>query len=241
MATGRKHSRPALEGAERHAARVELGVVAFATALPGLVLGLSMVANPSPAPELPDGYVRLAAAFLAALGPGAIVAYLLWRAGELRAGGLGRVGPWPFLWQTALALASFFAAQIAVGIVVVVFTTLVSGNPPSPPDVPAPELTPLYVLTGVLLSIAAGFGEELVFRAYAITRMEDAGWPRLAIWVPSALWALLHLYQGWRGPLVLFAMSIPWVFLFRWKRSVWPLVAAHAVYDVLVFLVFRPG
>lgn len=216
-------------------------MVAFLTAVPGLVLGLALVGNPSPAPELPDGYVRLAAAFLAALGPAVLVVYLLWRAGELQAGGFGKVRPWSFLWQTALALASFFAAQFAVGIVVVVLSMLFSGNPPAVPDVAAPELTPLYVLTGVLLSVAAGFGEEFVFRAYAITRMEDAGWPRLAIWVPSAVWALLHLYQGWRGPLVLFAMSIPWVFLFRWKRSVWPLVAAHAVYDVLVFLVFSPG
>lgn len=234
-------ARPALEGAERRAARVELGVVAFVTALPGLVLGLSLVTSPSPAPDLPDGFVKLVATFLAALGPAALVVYLLWRAGEVHAAGFGKVAPWSFLWQTALALVSFFAAQLAVGIVVVVFTTLFTGNPPSAPDVSAPALTPLYVLTGVALSIAAGFGEEFVFRAYAITRMEDAGWPRLAIWVPNAVWALLHLYQGWRGPLVLFVMAIPWVFLFRWKRSVWPLVAAHAGYDVLVFLVFSPG
>lgn len=239
--TKRTLSRPALEGAERRAARVELGVVAFVTALPGLVLGLTLVGSPSPAPELPDGYVKLAATFLAALGPAALVAYLLWRAGELRAGGFGKIAPWPFVWQTALALGSFFVAQIAVGIVVVVFTLLTTGDVASAPEASAPALTPLYVLTGVLLSIAAGIGEEFVFRAYAITRMEDAGWPRLAIWVPNAAWALLHLYQGWRGPLVLFVMAIPWVFLFRWKRSVWPLVAAHACYDVLVFLIFTPG
>lgn len=233
--------RPALEGAERHAARVELAVVGFVTALPSLVLGFTLVTSPSPAPDLPESFVKLAATFLAALGPAVLAAYLLWRAGELRAGGLGKMAPWPLLWQTALALASFFVAQILVGIVVVVLTALFSGRPAATPEPSTPELTPLYVLTGVLLSIAAGFGEELLFRAYAITRMEDAGWPRLAIWVPNAVWALLHLYQGWRGPLVLFVMAIPWVFLFRWKRSIWPLVAAHASYDVLVFLVFTPG
>lgn len=237
----RSLARPALEGADRRTARVELGVVAFAVALPGLVLGLALVGTPAPAPDLPQTWVRLAAAFLAALGPAAIVTYLLWRAGEVRAGGLGPIAPWPFVWQTALALLTFFVAQIVVGLVVALFTAILGSDLPEVSDAAAPALTPLYVVTGILLSIAAGFGEELVFRAYAITRMEDAGWPRLAIWVPNAAWALLHLYQGWRGPVVLFVMAVPWVLLFRWKRSVWPLVAAHAVYDVLVFLVFRPG
>lgn len=236
----RSLARPALEGGEARTARIELAVVAFAVALPGLVLGFALVGTPAPAPELPETWVRLAAAFLAALGPAAIATYLLWRAGEVRAGGLGLIAPWPFAWQTAVALLAFFAAQFAVGVVVAVISALLGIDLLDAADTPAPVLAPLYVVTGILLSLAAGLGEEIVFRAYAITRMEDAGWPRLAIWVPNAAWALLHLYQGWRGPLVLFVMAVPWVYLFRWKRSVWPLVAAHAVYDVLVFLVLHP-
>jgi len=232
-------ARPSLQGEQRRRARIELAMVFFVTALPSLVMGFTLVGTPSPAPDLPDSWVKLVALFLAALGPAAIVVYLLWREGELRAGGFGPIKPWPFLWQTALALVSFLVAQFVVAIVIAVILAALGQEP----SVERPEIdfTGLYVASGILLSLSAGIGEEFVFRAYAITRMEDAGWPRLAIWVPVAVWSLLHLYQGWRGPVILFATALPWVFLFRWKRSVWPLVAAHFFYDMLVFLVFQPA
>ena len=35
-----------------------------------------------------------------------------------------------------------------------------------------------------------------MFRAYAITRLEQLGWKRAAFIVPGAVFTVLHLYQG---------------------------------------------
>ena len=79
-----------------------------------------------------------------------------------------------------------------------------------------------------------------MFRAYAITRMEEAGYGRAAVWAPWAVFTVLHLYQGPVALLVIGAVAGIFVWLYRWKRSIWPVMVAHALYDLTILLTSPP-
>ena len=81
------------------------------------------------------------------------------------------------------------------------------------------------VVAGVLIALVAGVGEEIVYRAYAISRLEELGWVRAAIWAPWAVFTVQHVYQGPIAILVIGAVAATFVWLYRWQRSVWPVIA----------------
>jgi membrane protease YdiL (CAAX protease family) len=91
------------------------------------------------------------------------------------------------------------------------------------------------------LSVAAGVGEELAYRGYAIGALAPlVGTPMAAI-VTSAVFGVLHAYQGPLGIVragVLGGM-LAWGFLI--SGSLWPAIIAHVALDVLagIFLADR--
>lgn len=92
------------------------------------------------------------------------------------------------------------------------------------------------VVFGVL-SLAAGVGEELAYRGYAISLLA----PLFGVWfsviLTSAVFGLLHAYQGWLGTVrtALMGGVLAWGFLA--SGSVWPAIVAHTAIDLIAGIV----
>lgn len=94
-----------------------------------------------------------------------------------------------------------------------------------------------------LLSLSAGFFEELVFRGYLIWAFE----PFLGLWGAAALsavaFALGHAYQGARGIVSTGIGAVAFTLIVLALGSLWPAVLVHALLDLsqgwLAWLAFR--
>lgn len=83
------------------------------------------------------------------------------------------------------------------------------------------------------LSIAAGVGEELAYRGYLITLLAPAlGGPGAAV-LTSAVFGVLHAYQGLLGIVRTATLGGLLAAGFLLSGSLWPPILAHALLDVL--------
>ncbi len=225
-----------LTGRARAVVRVELAVMAFATAAPGVVIGLNGLSDPETVTTDID-VVTLVASLVASFGPAALAVYLLWRDGALRTAGFGRPRASEVVGRGLLAFVACMGAVLVAGIVVTIAIELAGGDASSlGEDGPTISLSVGSLVAALAISLTAGVSEEVVYRGYGITRMEQAGWPRAALVVPLVVWSVQHLYAGPIAPLVVGAVGVPLVWLFWRRRSVWPLMAGHALYDLSIFL-----
>lgn len=90
--------------------------------------------------------------------------------------------------------------------------------------------------------VSAAFGEEMFFRGYLITRLQEA-LPRsrfatiIAVLIPALIFGYGHYhYQGFRGFVTtgLIGLSFGISFLLL-KRNLWPVILVHGVVDSLAF------
>jgi membrane protease YdiL (CAAX protease family) len=84
-----------------------------------------------------------------------------------------------------------------------------------------------------LLSVAAGSGEEMAYRGYAIPVLAPLlGVPGAAI-LTTLIFGVLHSYQGWLGIVRTSVMGgiLAWGFLA--SGSLWPSIIAHTAIDLL--------
>jgi len=225
---------PLLAGRHRRQTVVEVVVVAFVVALPELVAGLGGLGRAAQI-KTDVSYLDLVALFLSALGPGVLCVFLLWRDGILhntmfRRRSAGFVVGWG-----ALTVAALFGAAIVGGTLTSAIRSAVGSHAPSNVGT-QDHLTVRYALVAIALSLAAGFAEESVFRAYGRARLEQLGYRRVAVWAPSVLWVALHLYGGPYTVLGVACLGVPLVWMAWWKNSIWPLMVAHAAWDLIAFL-----
>lgn len=101
---------------------------------------------------------------------------------------------------------------------------------------------PQYLLWLGIVWTAAAFGEEMFFRGYLITRLQQllaGGWRGavLAVVIPALIFGYGHFYyQGWRGAVVTAAIGLAFGTMFLvFKRNLWPLILLHGVIDTLTF------
>lgn len=242
-----RRQQPPYEGRARTLVRVELVAMAFATAAPGLVIGLRGVNDPQQVDTGID-VLTLVAGILAAFGPVALVWYLLWRDGAVQAAGFVKTTVGRVLGWGSVGYLCCLGAVFSAGVVITTFLFAIGRDPVGQQTetglrghLPPIELTIASMVTVLLIAFTAGVTEEAVYRGYAITRMEQAGWPRAALFAPWALWTAQHLYQGPIAIFVVGAVGAPLVWLFWWRRSVWPVMVAHAMYDITIFLVNTSG
>jgi membrane protease YdiL (CAAX protease family) len=102
-------------------------------------------------------------------------------------------------------------------------------------------------ITLLLVWTVVAFGEEMVFRGFALNRLEEIFGPGrraavLAVATQAILFGLGHVYLGARGVLtaaVIGALYATW-FLAR-GRSLWPLIAAHGLTDTISILAIYSG
>jgi len=89
-----------------------------------------------------------------------------------------------------------------------------------------------------LLSLAAGVGEELAYRGYAVPVLGillGSSWG--GVLLSSAVFGFLHAYQGWVGIFRTALMGFLLAVGFQLSGSLWPAILAHAALDLLVGLV----
>lgn len=228
----------------RKRVRIELLAVAGLVLLPQLPGAVKGLRDPSSAGDVLvfDGWT-IATQVCLAVGLIGLTVYLLWRDGRLRIAGLGGISFGRLVGiGFGTALLALGAALVA-GMIAMLWHALFGGQDTlSPVDTSGVRVTVGTVSAAVLLSLAAGFSEEIVFRGYAISRFADAGWTRAGWWVPLVLWSMLHL---WQGPLAVFqvlAMGSIFVLAYAWTRNVWPLVLGHVVLDLTIFgIAFLPA
>jgi uncharacterized protein len=90
----------------------------------------------------------------------------------------------------------------------------------------------------LLLSMTAGFCEELIFRGYlrrqfsALTGSAVAG-----IVLQGIVFGAAHGYQGWKFMLIIAVYGTMFGFLARWRRSLRPGMLAHGLQDGAVGII----
>ena len=101
------------------------------------------------------------------------------------------------------------------------------------PSAIVPWIASLPVLVRLMVSLSAGFVEETFFRGFLQ--------PRLGIALSTGCFVLAHLSYG--APFMLLGitlLSLIYAFLVRWRQTIWPAIAAHALFDGIQLLVIIP-
>jgi uncharacterized protein len=94
----------------------------------------------------------------------------------------------------------------------------------------------------VLIAVTAGVTEEIVVRGYAQTRLEQLRAPTAAILLlPTALWGVLHVYQGLGAALTIFCLGLMYAWYFQRTRRLWPLILAHILFDMTQLVLILVG
>jgi membrane protease YdiL (CAAX protease family) len=217
--------------------RLELGLVLLLAFAPGilglLILALGAGDGTEVDSRLVPAIVGAAFQMFLSWSPVLVIAYLLVRSGEGWSGiGLTRFRGVDARQGVALWVASF----VLVLVLAQVFRYFGQREVDFLPDV-----LPLWfrVIQAVLIAATAGATEEIVVRGYAQTRLEQLGAPTAVIvLLPTALWGVLHVYQGVGAALTIFCLGLMYAVFFHRTRRLWPLILAHALFDgtQLVFI-----
>jgi membrane protease YdiL (CAAX protease family) len=204
-------------------------VFAFLPGLPGLLLLVLGAPEGSSGgideltPAIVFGLIDLAFAW----GPVVLLAYLLARRGE----GLAAIGLDRFRASDAGMGAVLWVAS---WVLVYVVGSLLSGLGSNNVDF-LPKALPLWfrIVDALVIAVTAGVTEEMVVRGYAQTRLEQLRAPTAVVIVlPTALWGLLHLYQGLGPALTIFCLGLVYAIWFHATRRLWPLIIAHVLFDL---------
>jgi membrane protease YdiL (CAAX protease family) len=161
-------------------------------------------------------------------------------------GGLGR----RFLVQLGLA-APNVPGEIGLGVVLglaawvaVLLALLVVGGallllggedavPKAPPAL-VPWIAALPIGVRILVSLSAGFVEEIFFRGFLQ--------PRIGIALSTSFFVLAHFSYGQPFMLVgITILSLIYAYLVQWRQNVWPAIAAHVLFDAVQLLVVIPS
>ena len=127
--------------------------------------------------------------------------------------------------------AVLVAAIVFAGIVVAL-----GGEEALPQQPPAliPFLVGLPIWIRLAISLSAGVVEELFFRGFLQ--------PRVGIALSTLLFVFAHFSYG--QPLMLVGiatLSLIYGLLVRWRQTIWPAIAAHALFDGVQLLVIIPA
>jgi membrane protease YdiL (CAAX protease family) len=93
----------------------------------------------------------------------------------------------------------------------------------------------------VLLSLAAGVGEEVAYRGYLVVVLGGLfEGPWMAAVVSSLAFSLLHAYQGALGILRSGLIGFLFAAAFILQGSLWPLIVVHVVVDLFSGFILGP-
>jgi len=89
------------------------------------------------------------------------------------------------------------------------------------------------VVLGVGTILLVPVAEETLFRGILYPAIKQAGFPRLALWITSLLFAVIH--NNIAALLPLFVLSLVLTFLYEYTGNLLAPIAAHAVFNALNF------
>jgi membrane protease YdiL (CAAX protease family) len=210
--------------------RLELGLVLLLAFAPGilglLVLALGAAGSSEVETKLVPAVVGVVFQLFLSWSPVLVIGFLLARNREGWPGiGLTRFRPSDLGMGAILWVASYF--------LVFVLALLFQSFGQREVDF-LPESLPLWfrVVQAVLLAVTAGVTEEIVVRGYAQTRLEQLRAPTAVIvLLPTALWGVLHVYQGLGPALTVLGLGLMYAVYFHRTRRLWPLILAHMLFD----------
>jgi membrane protease YdiL (CAAX protease family) len=220
--------------------RLELGLVLLLAFSPG-ILGLLLIAlGPQGSAEVEAQLVPSAVSLVFELflswSPVLVIGFLLARNREGWPGiGLTRLRGGDLGMGTVLWVASF--------ILVLVLAQLFQFFGQREVDF-LPEALPLWfrAIQALAIAVTAGVTEEIVVRGYAQTRLEQLGVPTAVILLlPTALWGVLHVYQGVGAALTIFGLGLMYAWYFQRTRRLWPLILAHILFDLTQLVLILAG
>jgi hypothetical protein len=138
-------------------------------------------------------------------------------------------------WQFSRAYFVSMAGVLGFLLSVVIYTAVSHYQTGAPSQGTSPYLIP----TGLVVALAAGFGEEMLVTGLVVNALEAAGVVGKRSWliyvVAICLRIPFHLYYGWASlGVIIFTTVNIWVYR-RW-RLLWPVVLAHATYDFIEYL-----
>ena len=168
-----------------------------------------------------------------ALVPVALVAHLLARegVGGLRALGLDGRRPGFDLGRGALLAAGIGGSGLLLYLAAVRSGVNLTVVPEALPEVWWKY--PVLVASALQNAVV----EEVIVVGYLLRRLDQLGWAPPAVLAASAvLRGTYHLYQGVGGMVGNVAMGVVFCWLYRRWGRVGPLVAAHALIDVVAFV-----
>jgi membrane protease YdiL (CAAX protease family) len=98
-----------------------------------------------------------------------------------------------------------------------------------------PDLTVAHkAVLGVIVVVFAPIAEEALFRGILYPALKQQGWPRLALWGSSALFAAVHFNVAIFVPLFGFALVL--VYLYETRQNLLAPIVAHALFNAANFL-----
>lgn len=224
-----------VEAADRKRIGFELLAMLLLIAVPGLLVGLEGITDPASIEIDEVGWLELAASVAGSAGGALMAAHLLWRDRLLGQAGFHRRRPGFVLGYGALGTVCCYAALIGASILAFAVYSAFGGDAESLAEDREVDLdvTGKVVVVAYVLAITAGITEEILFRAYAITRLEQLGWGRRAPLAAGVVFTVLHLYQGLFAVVVIGAITAVFTWLYHWKRTLLPVMLAHAAYDAI--------
>ena len=90
------------------------------------------------------------------------------------------------------------------------------------------------IVMGVIVVVFAPLVEEALFRGILYPALKQRGYPRLALWGSSTLFAAVHFNMATFLPLLILALVL--VYLYETFQNLLVPVAAHAVFNAVNFL-----
>jgi membrane protease YdiL (CAAX protease family) len=216
---------PTVPRMSRRALWAEVGVVLAVEVIPAVVFP---VTQPSPPAEPPPYWADALNLTVTSGCTIFVVLYLIARSGQPWARfGVDRPRGWDFPLGLGMVFVSF-----AVGLLYVRLGLFVDASERHLFPRPA---GPAGLAMGVVKFGAAGFMEELVFRAYLITRLATllrSEWR--ALLVAALVFASVHGYQGPGGVLYTFLFGLAYGGVYLGVRRIWPLAVGHALTNLVL-------
>ncbi len=95
-----------------------------------------------------------------------------------------------------------------------------------------------FYLIFILLFII-GPGEEIFWRGFLQREFQNIFQPVIGLLLTTAIYTMVHLFTGNIGLIIAAAVAgLYWGILYLWKKSLFMIIISHALWDVLILVLF---
>lgn len=138
-------------------------------------------------------------------------------------------------WRHLAEGFGWFIAVIATVLVIVMAEYALFGQPAE--NELLQQLQGLAIPVAVLVAVTAGVGEEILFRGVLLRLMRDSWW---GVGVQAVLFGFAHAgYGTLTQVLAPLAIGVLFGVVVKWRRSLWVVIIAHTLYDLMALLLPR--